>query len=79
MCKEMPPKSAKLRNCYLSQQNNVKFCKDFTPDKIFFTLKLLAPCYVFASLCHCKEEKDLLPSWLPCLVWNSVELFWSFD
>ena len=31
----MPPKSVKLRHYSLSWQNSVKFCKDFTPDRIF--------------------------------------------
>ena len=33
----MPPKSAKLRHYLLSRGNSVKFCKDFTRDKIFYT------------------------------------------
>ena len=43
-------KSAKLHNYSLSQQNSVRFFKDFTPYRIFFTPTLLAHWYVFASL-----------------------------
>ena len=46
----MPPKSAKLRYYSISRQNSVRFCKDFTPDRICFTPTLLAHLYVFASL-----------------------------
>ena len=53
MCQKMPPKSAKLRNYSLSQQNSVKFSKDFTPDKFFFTPTLLVRWCVLASLSLC--------------------------
>ena len=46
----MPPKSAKSRHYSLSRQNSVKFCKDFTRDRIFFTQTLFACFYVFTSL-----------------------------
>ena len=45
MCQEMPRKTENS----LSQQNSVKFCKDFTRDRICFTPTLLARWYVFAS------------------------------
>ena len=31
------PKSMKLRHYSLSRQNSLKFCKDFTKDRIFYT------------------------------------------
>ena len=57
MCQKMPPKSAKLRHYSLSRQNSVKFWKDFTPDRIFFTPTLLACWYVFAFLQVCRQYK----------------------
>ena len=50
MCQKMPPKNAKLQHYSLSQQNSVRFCKDFTRNMIFFTPTLLACWYVFTSL-----------------------------
>ena len=50
--KKIPPKSTKLRH-YSLYQNSGKFCKDFTPDRIFFTPTVLARWYVFASLHPC--------------------------
>ena len=53
VCKKIPPKTAKSQHYSLFRQNSVKFCKDFTQDRIFFTPTLLARWYVFPSLVAC--------------------------
>ena len=73
---KMPQKRAKFQHHSLSWQNRVKFCKDFTRDRVFFTQTLFARSYVFASLA--------VPSscWLLLLVLPSLFLIsslWDFS
>ena len=50
MCQKMAPKSTKLKHHSLSQQKSIKFCKDLTLERIFFTPTLFAQWHVFPSL-----------------------------
>ena len=73
--KKMPPKSVKLRHYSLYQQNSVKFCKYFTLDRIFFTPKLLARWYKFASL---KTVPSSSPLVAICKILHEAQLVTSF-
>ena len=71
----MPPKSATQQHYSLSQLNSVKFWKDFTQDRFFFTQTLFAHLYVFASLLKmlkicCNTQKHTVRSNLLNLVAN---------
>ena len=49
---ELPSKGAKLQHYLLSQQNSVKFCKDFIRDRIFLHKHCSHGCTLFH---FCKE------------------------
>ena len=68
MCQKMPPKSAKLWHYSLSWQNSVKFCKDFTQNRIF----LLQHCWHIGTFLHLWAQRTFLP-WYVCQWWGSWE------
>ena len=61
----MPPKSAKSRHFSLSRQNSLKFCKDFTRDRIFFLTDIVC---TFVRFCISGRWKVWFQQCLPHLV-----------